>query len=116
MDRGFSPPYISILLVIICVLIYFFGWSVLVYAAGAVILIAAGTAIYDKITHNTNCAECIIVKEMLSKRTGVNKDLIKTKHEKHFDTSMNIRAYMEENKSVLVNIEYGGEDFKIIDE
>jgi len=116
MDRGFSLPFIPILLVIIGVLIYFFGWIALAYVAGAVVSITAGTAIYDKMTHNTNCGECIQVKEILSKRTGLNKDSIKTKHEKHFDTNMNVRAYVGKSKSILVNIDYNGENFRIIDE
>ena len=109
-------PFILILLVATGVLIYFFGWIVLIYAAGAMILITAGTAIYDKVTHNTNCRECMRVKEILAKRKGITKNLIKTKHEKYFDTHMNIRVYMEESKSILVDIDYNGENFKIIDD
>jgi hypothetical protein len=47
-QRGFSPPYISILLLIIIALVYFFGWIALVGVAAAAALMTLGTAIYDK--------------------------------------------------------------------
>ena len=79
-------------------------------------MITTGIALYDKMAHNTNCGECIKVKEILSNKMGINKDLIKTKHEKHFDTKMNVRAYIGKNRSILISIDYGGGHFKIIDE
>lgn len=47
-QRGFSPPYITILLLIIIALVYFFGWIALVWVAAAAALMTLGTAIYDK--------------------------------------------------------------------
>ena len=114
MNRGFSLPYIPIVLVVMGVLVYFFGWVVLAYAAGVVVLITAGTALYDKMTHHAKCRECMQVVDIISKRTGINKDSIKTRHEKHFDTNMHVRAYIGKSKSILVSIDYGGKDFKIL--
>jgi hypothetical protein len=116
MNRGFSLPYIPILLVLIGVLIYFFGWIVLAYMAGVAVLITAGTVLYDKMTHNAKCRECMQIKDMISKKTGINKNAIKTRHEKHFDTDMHIRAYIGKKATILVDIDYGGENFQIIGE
>jgi hypothetical protein len=49
-SKGFSLPILSILIVLIAGLAYFFGWIVLVAVVGIVALITAGTAIYDKLT------------------------------------------------------------------
>lgn len=48
-QAGWSLPIIWILLIIIGVLVYFFGWIVIVFVLAAAGLITLGTYIYDKI-------------------------------------------------------------------
>jgi len=113
-NHGFNLPIISILLFIIIALTYFFGWIVLGIAAGLFISITVGTAIYDKMTHNSNCSECNTIKQDLSNMLGIEKTGIKTKHEKCFDDHMYIRADIGEEKTILFDISIGGENLSII--
>ena len=75
MSKGFSLPILPILIVLIAVLTYIFGWIVLVVVAGVVALITAGTAIYDKLTHDKKCRYCNKIKEVLSAQKGIGKEL-----------------------------------------
>ena len=109
MSRGFSLPILSILIVLIGALAYFFGWIVPVVVVGAVGLIAAGTAIFDKLTHDQNCRYCHHIKEVLSAQKGVTPDRITTKHEKDYADHMLVRTYIDGTRDRLVDIDFNGE-------
>lgn len=116
LNNGFSIPFIPIFIVMIGTLIYFFGWIVLIYTAGLMIVITLATAVYDTITHNNNCEECMVIKETISKERGIEIALINTKHEKYFDTHMHIRIFLGAGSSMLLDIQYKDDGFSIIDE
>ena len=97
------------LIVLIAVLAYLFGWMVLVVVVGIVALITAGSAIFDKLTHDKNCRYCHQIKEVLSAQKGIARDRITTKHEKNYPDHMLVRAYIDGNRDVLVDIDFNGE-------
>lgn len=68
-NRGWSPPYILILIVMIGILTLVFGWTVLIYVASLIVVIPICTWIYDITTHSTTCREC-----------ATARDYIKPKH------------------------------------
>ena len=108
-SKGFSLPILPILIVFIAVLTYFFGWIVLVVVVGLAALSTAGTAVYDKITHDKKCRYCNKIKDVLSAQQGIDIDRITTKHEKDFPDHMFVRTYIDGNMDVLVDIDFNGE-------
>lgn len=106
--EGFSLPLLAIIIVFIVVLTYFFGWIVILYVVAIVLLTAAGTALYDKITHDVKCRYCNIIKDELITQRGINRDSIKTIHEKDYSDYMRIQTYIDREMDILVNIDYNG--------
>ncbi len=113
---GSSIPILPSLLVLVIILTVFFGWIIPVIVLALMLLIPLGTLVYDKLTHERNCSECLMVKALLSDRYGIEADRIRTKHVKHFDTYIHIRADLGGAESLLVSISYGGENFRIVEE
>ena len=109
MNKGFSLPILPILIVLIAVLAYFFGWIVRVVVVGVVALIAAGTALYDKLIHDKKCRYCNKIKAVLSAQKGIAQDRITTKHEKDYSDHMLVRTYIDGNRDTLVDIDFNGE-------
>ena len=107
-------PIIPILILIIIALTYFFSWIVLAVSAGLFVCIPVVTAIYDKITHDSNCTECNTIKQVMSDKMGIDMDAVKTKHEKTFDDHMYIRADIGEEKTILFDIGIGGQHLRVI--
>ncbi len=114
MQQGFNLPIIPILILIISVLTYFLGWVVLAISAGLFICIPVITAVYDRLTHGSNCIECNTIKQAISDEMGIEIDTIKTKHEKIFDDHIHIRADIGKEKTILFDISIGGQSFQII--
>jgi hypothetical protein len=105
---------LPILIIIIVALTYFFGWIVLAISAGFLVCIPVVTAIYDKITHDSNCTECNIIKQVLFDELGIDIAAIKTKHEKVFDDHMYIRADIGEEKTILFDIRICGGNLRVV--
>ena len=57
-QNGFSLPIVSILLILIGVLTYFFGWIVIIFVLAAAGLITLGTYIHDKIVGPPGMVVC----------------------------------------------------------
>ena len=102
-------PILNIIIVIILVLTYFFGWVVILGAVALVLLIAAGTAIYDKFSHDHKCRYCNKIKHELLVQRKIKKDRITTQHVKDYADHMRIQAYVDGKMDVLVNIDYNEE-------
>lgn len=81
----------------------------LVVVIGVVVLITAGTAIFDKLTHDKNCRYCNQIKEVLSAQKGIAQDRITTKHERDYPDHMLVRTYSDGNRNILVDIDFNGE-------
>lgn len=107
-ERGFSPPYITIILAIIGVLVWIFGWKVLIYVAVIFVLVPIITMIYDAVTHEKNCVECIELKEHLSGKFTVPIESIRTKHQEYEDTHIIIMAQIEGIGGVLARVRITG--------
>ena len=106
MNRGWSLPIIEILILIIAILTYFFGWIVLVYVAVIVVAIPVGTAIYDRISHDTKCRWCNAIKDIIVEDGEISFDQLETKHLENLDTHMIIRVYIDGEPDVIVDIDY----------
>ncbi len=79
-NRGFSIPYIPIIIAVVGALTYFFGWKVLIVAGVIIAVIPIATYIYDKITHSKNCRYCNEVKRIFSEHRKIDIARVTTKH------------------------------------
>ncbi len=64
-NGGGSLPLLPILIVILVVLSWFFGWIVPVAAVALFVLIAVSVAIYDRVSHDKRCRWCNRIKSIL---------------------------------------------------
>jgi uncharacterized membrane protein YraQ (UPF0718 family) len=99
-SRGFSLPIINILIVIIAVLTYFYGWSVLFYVLGIVASVTIGTLIYDRFTSHTRPSRDIIkprwhYTRFLVTRSAISKESIV----KILEESLQLPSFVWKEKS-----------------
>ena len=105
-SKGFTLPILPILICIIVVLCFFWGWIVLAYVTGIVVLIPICTAIYDRITHDAHCRYCNKIKQEFSEQKSIEVTRLTTKHEQDFDDHMLIRIYIDSMPDALIDIDY----------
>ena len=108
-SKGFVLPLLSIIIVIILALTYFFGWIVILCVVALVLLIAGGTAIYDKVTHEQKCRYCNKIKNEFLVQRGIEQNRITTQHMKDYSDHMLIQTYIDGKMDALVNIDYNEE-------
>jgi hypothetical protein len=62
-ENGFSLPITLIIAILIAALAVLFGWHVLLYVLVIFVATTLGVALYDLITHQRTCKQCIAAKE-----------------------------------------------------
>ena len=107
--RESFEPMLLLLILLIAVSTYFWGWVVLVGVAATVVSITLGTASYDKLYHATKCRYCNKIKAVLAEQRGVDIHRITTVHEVNYDDHMDIRIYVDGAKDILVDMDFNEE-------
>jgi hypothetical protein len=105
-DGGWSLPLLPILILVLAVLTWFFGWIVPVVAVALFLAIGAGTAVYDRLTHAKRCRWCNRIKSVLEEERGLAPERITTRHVRSFDTHMLVQVCVDGRRDVLVDIDY----------
>ena len=106
---GWSLPFTWILLVLVAVLVWAFGWIVLLYIAGLFALITAGVWLHDVVTHDRKCRWCNVVKDLIASERGIERERLHTKHVEVHDTHLLVQVFVDEVKDVVIDIDFNGE-------
>ena len=107
-DGGWTIPYMWILLVIVGVLVWQFGWIVLLYVAGLFVLITAGVWVHDLVTHDHKCRWCNVIKDAFEAERRIPRERIQTKHIRSHDTHMLVQVFVDGEKDVVIDIDFNG--------
>jgi hypothetical protein len=102
-ERGSSLPVIWILILVLAVLTWFFGWIVPVALFFAT---AAGVALHDWISHDSKCRWCNRVKRVFLEERGIHPGRLRTKDLQSFPTHMHIQVYVDGAPDIVVDIDF----------
>ena len=105
-ESGWSLPLLPILILVLVVLTWFIGWIVPIVAVALFFIIAAGTALYDRLAHAKRCRWCNRIKSVLEEERGLAPDRITTRHVRGFADHMLVQVFVDGQRDVLVDIDY----------
>lgn len=98
---GFTLPFTWIFLLLVAALVWFFGWSVLLYVLGAFAMLAFLTWIHDTLFHASKCRWCAAARAYVQEHyPGLEVSTTMRSHRAKEDTCMVIAVFAFDPKAV----------------
>ncbi len=105
-QRGWSMPWLNILLVIIALLTWLYGWIVLLIVGVLFGLITLGVWIHDIVVHDEACRWCNVIKDGLAAERDIARERITTKHRKSYPTYMQVQVLIDGMPDARIDIDF----------
>ena len=121
---GFSISPIFLIIIVIAVLTYFFGWLVLVGVAVLAALITGGVYLHDRVSHDRKCPECHAARaHVLSSHPDWKVWIEKRSHRANLDEHAVVAIFYQQRGRIsqpapykLFAVEYGNAVITELDE